>query len=164
MGNVVDIQANNLLAYMVEDELPLKQQSIVSLFWHPKTQGLWRLSISKRCSRTPAKSSNNRKQLLLNGGSGDLLDLSCSQHGPFWLEIHKSFDCYSLPDMSFQSDPLKAIPWPGFVIYISTTVCSPDFWGDFKRRSVLPLLTSTCLQRWRHIRSLSNRMCALNYT
>lgn len=37
MGNVVDIQANNLLAYMVEDELPLKQQSLVSLFWHPKT-------------------------------------------------------------------------------------------------------------------------------
>lgn len=56
-----------------------------------------------------------------------MLNLSCSQHDPFRLEIHKSFDCYSLPDMSFQSDPLRAIPGPGSVIYISTTVWSPDF-------------------------------------
>lgn len=56
-----------------------------------------------------------------------VLDLSCSQHVLFGLEIHKSFDCFSLPDMSFQSDSFRAIPPPGFVIYISTIVWSPDF-------------------------------------
>lgn len=58
-----------------------------------------------------------------------MLDLSCSQHDLFRLEIHKSFDCFSLPDMSFQSDPLRAIPRPGFVIYISTIVWSLIFWS-----------------------------------
>lgn len=57
----------------------------------------------------------------------EVLDLSCSQHVLFGLEIHKSFDCFSLPDMSFQSDSFRAIPPPGFVIYISTIVWSPDF-------------------------------------
>ena len=57
----------------------------------------------------------------------DVQDLSCSQHDLFQLEIHKSFDCFSLPDMSFQSDPLRAIPRPGFVVCISTIVLSPDF-------------------------------------
>lgn len=55
------------------------------------------------------------------------VDLSCSQHVLFGLEIHKSFDCFSLPGMSFQSDSFRAIPQPGFVIYISTIVWSPDF-------------------------------------
>lgn len=56
-----------------------------------------------------------------------VVDLSCSQHVLFGLEIHKSFDCFSLPGMSFQSDSFRAIPQPGFVIYISTIVWSPDF-------------------------------------
>ena len=39
----------------------------------------------------------------------------------------KSFDCFSLPDMSFQSHFLRAIPWPGFVVYVPTIVQTPDF-------------------------------------
>ncbi len=58
-----------------------------------------------------------------------MLDLSCSQHDLFQLEIHKSFDCFSLPDMSFQSDSLRAIPQPGFChLYFHNCLVS-WFWG-----------------------------------
>lgn len=45
--------------------------------------------------------------------------------------------------MSFQSDPLRAIPRPGFVIYISTIVWSSDFRGALIDHSFLPRLTSS---------------------
>lgn len=104
------------------------------------------------------------------------LDLSCSQHDLFRLEIHKSFDCFSLPDMSFQSESLRAIPWPGFVIYISTIVWSSDFeehWGgdryylawppllspETKRYTVL-VKSYMCTQLCPRLLILSKRLCS----
>lgn len=107
-----------MCALQLNDKLDGRKAAVAS-HWGP--QGL--LPITCRwtylCLAEPRASGESR---IL-----PLLDLSCSQHVLFGLEIHKSFDCFSLPDTSFQSDSFRAIHPPGFVIYISTIVWSPDF-------------------------------------
>lgn len=53
----------------------------------------------------------------------------CGIHHAFKMtsfDRHESIDCFSLPDTSFQSHFLRAIPWPCFVIYILTIVQSHE--------------------------------------